>query len=89
MRVVAERALTHLCPHVDERDHGTVIASWTGDAIELHAFGRYLDRWADEKVTHEHLTAAIADHLHNEGAIDPIVTTAWSTGGFAVTVIAR
>lgn len=88
MRVKVTAPITHLCPHVDERDLGTIEASWAGSEVELHAFAGYLTKWADEKVTHEALTDAVAGHLADLGAESVKVVTRWQTGGFDVEVTA-
>lgn len=90
MRVVVKRVLTHLCPFVDERDLGSIDATWEGSGVELHALASFLDGWADSKVTHEDLTARTLDWLGRNGARPPVaVRTRWETAGLAVEVVAR
>ncbi len=81
--------LAHRCPYVDEADHGTISIQWRtrGRTIELHALRRWLDSFADVRISHEEITAQIADALSQLGGIALIaVETRWSTAAFHVTV---
>ena len=88
MRVSAERPVTHRCPFVDERDLGTVYASWEGDAVEFHAFAAHLDTYAERAITHETMTTMVAQWLTENGAKDVDVVTSWRTAGLDVEVTA-
>lgn len=88
MRVTIERGLVHRCPHVAEWDHGTVIASWEGDTVELHDLAKHLDGYEGRALTHEAVTEFIALHLRATGAQRVEVITRWMTAGMAVTVTA-
>lgn len=79
---------THLCPYKDERDVGTVSATWDGDAVELHAFADYLLGFADERLTHEKASDMVARWLWTHDAENVVVTTTWWTAGFDVEVVA-
>jgi NADPH-dependent 7-cyano-7-deazaguanine reductase QueF len=81
--VTVTRAISHLCPYVDEVDIGTISVSWDNDAhrIELHGMGVFLDKWAKERISHEDMTDRIAEHF-----APCIVVTTWNTAGFVVTV---
>ena len=88
VRVTVERGLIHQCPYVEEIDKGAITVSWDGDTVELHALSAFLDSWENRAVTHEALTCAIADYVHEHGGSDVQVTSVWSTAGFRVEVTA-
>lgn len=79
MRTVVTAPITHLCPHVDEIDHGTVRLAFDGPAPELHELRHQLDNFHDQKITHERLTEVLA-------ACFPAaeVVTTWMTAGMTV-----
>lgn len=78
MRTVVTSPITHLCPHVDEVDHGTIVLTFDGEAPELHGIRKYLDLYATQKVSHEQLTKETAAFYGCE------VVTRWTTAGLAV-----
>lgn len=78
MRTVVSGPIVHRCPHVDETDIGTVEFTFDGPAIELHALAALVGAYADERITHEDLTAALAAE---SGAR---VTTRFRTAGLDV-----
>lgn len=84
MRVTVHAPITHLCPHVEERDLGTIEASWSGDTVELHNFAVTLRAFADVRVTHEELTGRVAAWLREVAGRDAEVVTRWQTAGFDV-----
>lgn len=86
--VTATGVLKHLCPFVDEEDHGTITVTWKVgvDTIELHALAAYLSRFEQVRISHEDLTARIASELDATGVEIVDIKTSWSTAGFAVTV---
>lgn len=86
MRVKVRRLVTHRCPFRDERDLGTLEASWLGDVVELGAFAEHLDTYADAAITHEDMTQRVRDWLERAGAFDVYVTTDWQTAGLEVRV---
>jgi NADPH-dependent 7-cyano-7-deazaguanine reductase QueF len=89
MRVTVRAPTTHLCPFVDERDLGTIEASWDHDhelAYDLHTFATYLGMWANEKITHEDLTERTVEHLRDAGCEGVEVVTRWRTAGLDVEV---
>jgi NADPH-dependent 7-cyano-7-deazaguanine reductase QueF len=80
--------LQHLCPFVDEVDHGTVEIAWatTGATLELHSLREYLDGFEDAQMSHEELTDRIRHDLSVIDGIDLIsVETTWETAGMEVT----
>lgn len=84
--------LTHLCPHVDEVDTGTIEITWTaqGETYEFHSLAEYLAGFADTRMSSE----AITDRIRHDLSVVPriklvSVTTTWDTAGLAVTVAAR
>lgn len=79
MRTVVTAPITHLCPHVDEVDVGTVTLTFDGPAPELHALARDLDSFHTKAITHEDLTERLA-------ALYPTATvvTTWATAGLTV-----
>lgn len=88
MRVTVRRAVTHRCPFVDEIDVGTIEASWSGDAVELHGFAHWLDAMAADKMSHEDYTYGVAEYLKTQGGIGVAVATRWRTAGLDVEVTA-
>lgn len=90
-RVQATGPLRHLCPHVEEEDHGRVTITWTcaGSTLELHSLAGYLEGFAGERISHEALTRAIRDDLGQlYGIGDVEVASGWETAGLAVRVTA-
>jgi NADPH-dependent 7-cyano-7-deazaguanine reductase QueF len=89
VRVSAAGWVRHLCPHVDEADFGSSAIAWTTkDAtIELHSLAAYLGTYADQKISHEDLVAAITADLDAlPGITDVTVTAQFHTAGFVVEV---
>lgn len=82
MNTIVTSPITHLCPHVDEVDHGTITLHFAGSAPELHEVRRFLDSYAAVKITHEELTEQIAE------AYGCAVSTRWRTAGLDVEVLA-
>lgn len=78
MKVVVTAEVTHRCPYVDEIDYGTIAMTFDGEAPELHKLRAFLDRFRDQKITHEDLTA----HVARKYGCD--VTSRWTTAGMAV-----
>lgn len=87
MRISVECAVTHLCPYVDERDLGTLRATWEGN-VEFYTLAHRLSAWSDKSATHEEMTASIARSIAELGGACVLVTTTWRTAGFDVTVTA-
>jgi NADPH-dependent 7-cyano-7-deazaguanine reductase QueF len=87
-RVTAAAPVTHLCPHVDEVDEGTVSIAWTtaGATLELHSLAAHLRTYAGQRISHENLTAQVADALTLPGITDVTVTARFTTAGLAVEV---
>lgn len=86
--VTATRAMTHLCPHVDEVDNGTITLTWTTTdvTLELHSLAAHLDTYADVRVSHEELNQQIALVVAAAGVGPVWVRSTWDTAGFAVEV---
>lgn len=89
LTVTAE--LSHVCPVVKERDHGTVTITYkpASALLELHALAALLRDYAAVIVTHEALTAELAAALRS--ALKPeffSITTAWTTAGLKYEVTA-
>jgi NADPH-dependent 7-cyano-7-deazaguanine reductase QueF len=86
--VRVEARLTHMCPHQDEFDEGTVVIEFPVDdqTLELHGLRAYLDDWADTKISHEELTWTIYRDLAAAGTPPLSVTTEWETAGMKVRV---
>lgn len=82
MKCVITGPVTHLCPHVDEVDHGTFRIEFDGAAPELHALRQRIETFHDRTITHEELTQILATD------IDAPVTTYWTTAGLELTVYA-
>lgn len=72
--------IAHVCPHRPEVDRGTLELTFEGPAPELHALAVLVTSFEHEKLTHEELTARLAQET---GAA---VTTRWRTAGFEVEV---
>jgi NADPH-dependent 7-cyano-7-deazaguanine reductase QueF len=88
VQVTATADLQHLCPFVDEVDHGTITIAWhcNGATLELHSLREYLDGFKDSELSHEALTDLIRHDLSVIARIDLIsVTTTWQTAGMEVT----
>lgn len=83
VRTIVTGPIVHLCPHVDEVDHGTVTLDFDGEASELHALRGRIEAFRNETITHEALTQVLADEF---GAT---VTTQWRTASLDVTVVAE
>jgi len=85
--MVVEGRIRHLCPFVDEVDHGTVRVEWVtdGSTIELHSLRAYLAGWSEEKISHEQITQKIRQDLEAlPGLTITVVSTTWDTAGFRV-----
>lgn len=81
--------LVHRCPFVPEVDEGTAEITWTtaSATLELHGLAAWLDSFCEEEISHEALTAHIADHLGTfDGIADVQVVTRWTTAGAEVVV---
>lgn len=76
----------HLCPIVQETDHGQLTVQWVTTAVtlELHALAAYLRTWADTAITHEDLCQQIATDLADAGIADPVVTYTGTTAGLTI-----
>lgn len=79
MRTVVTGPITHLCPHKDEVDIGTVTLTWEGEAPELHKLALDLQSFHSWPITHEALTAELAVRYPSAK-----VTTTWQTAGLTV-----
>lgn len=88
MTAAATMPLTHLCPFVEEVDHGSVTLEWRVEnrTLELHSVRDWLATFAAVKVSHEQLTGDLYDLLLNLGLTGLAVTTRWETAGGTVTV---
>jgi len=89
VRVTVTGALQHLCPHVEEVDHGAVEVAWTcaGGTLELHSLRKYLDSYAQQRISHEELTHLLREDLAGvSGITDVRVITTWTTAGLSVHV---
>jgi NADPH-dependent 7-cyano-7-deazaguanine reductase QueF len=87
--VTARGSLVHRCPFVEEVDAGEVLVTWVceGSTVELHSLAKYLATWANQRVSHEEVTAQIAVDVGGlEGIGSVVVETKWTTAGLAVTV---
>lgn len=81
--------LVHRCPFRDEVDEGRIDLTWTtvGSTLELHALATWLDSFKGDVISHEDLTADIAEHLGDLPGIDGVqVVTRWVTAGVEVVV---
>jgi len=86
--VTATSPITHLCPHVDEVDEGTVTIEWAidGNTIELHSLRTYLDRFRSSRISHEEVTDLLRHELSTLPGVRLVsVTSAWTTAGMEVT----
>lgn len=80
--------LTHLCPFVNEIDHGSITITYriAGNTLELHALRDWFNGFKDSHITHEGLTDLIRHHLATLPGIEVIdVRTNWTTAGMDVT----
>ena len=88
--VTVTASMTHLCPFVDEVDHGTITITWQpdtegGHTIELHSLRAYLDGFAEDRIAHEDLTRRVADDLDTlPGLTVTAVESGWLTAGMGV-----
>lgn len=85
--ITASGKLRHLCPHVDEIDHGSVSITWRveGKTYELHSLAEYLSSYADARISHEQITDRIRHDLSVEPGIELLsVETTWLTAGLEV-----
>lgn len=82
--------IQHLCPYVDETDNGTIAIGWTceGQTVELHSLRRYLDGFAESRISHEELVDRVAHDVRalSPGLADVTVSATFGTAGFAVEV---
>jgi NADPH-dependent 7-cyano-7-deazaguanine reductase QueF len=81
--------LVHRCPFRDEADEGHIELTWAtaGSTLELHALHAWLASFHSDVISHEDLTADIAEHLAELPGIDDVqVTTRWTTAGVEVVV---
>lgn len=79
--------IRHLCPFVDEIDHGQMTASWvTVDrTIEAHSLRAYLNGYTKVRVSHEALAVCINEDLTAlDGIEEVVVTVEFDTAGFTV-----
>lgn len=85
--VSATAQVRHWCPHKDEYDDGTVTAAWevNGQTLELHSLAEYFRGWSDVTISHEAITAAIAEDLSKTGLRGVTVKGMWRTAGMIVT----
>lgn len=82
----------HLCPHVDEIDHGAVSVTWSTDGatFELHALRDYLASWASTRISHESLTDTIRAELAATPGVHLLaVHSSWETAGMDVSVTSK
>lgn len=89
VRVAVTFPVMHLCPFRDEVDEGRVQIAWTvaGSTLELHALAAWLDGFKGDRISHEDVTADIAEHLDGlPGIADVEVSTTWNTAGGSVEV---
>lgn len=80
--------LVHLCPHVDEVDHGRVTITWRtkGETYELHSLAEYLRGFKGAKLSHEEITDRIRHDLSVVPRIEFLsVESHWQTAGLEVT----
>lgn len=85
--MTATAPLVHRCPYADEIDEGSVEITWTtaGNTLELHDLAAWLHGFAEDEVSHEALTAHIADHLGAQPGIAGVqVVSRWTTAGAEV-----
>jgi len=88
--VTAGGLINHLCPHVDEADHGFITISWRcgTSTIELHSLAAYLEGFADRRISHEDLVEEIFQDLHDAAPAIAVVsvTARFTTAGLGVEV---
>lgn len=70
--------VNHLCPHVDEADHGFITISWRcgTSTIELHSLAAYLKGFDDRRISHEDLVEEIFQHLRDAAPGIAVVSVA-------------
>lgn len=81
--------LVHRCPFRDEVDEGFIELTWVtaGSTLELHALHAWLAGFEHDVISHEGITADIAEHLGALPGIDDVqVVTRWRTAGAEVVV---
>jgi NADPH-dependent 7-cyano-7-deazaguanine reductase QueF len=88
--IVATAPVHHLCPFVNEADHGRVTAVWTcnGSTVELHSLAAYLDGFTERSISHEDLVDEVFERL-GEAAPDitvASVTARFTTAGITVEI---
>lgn len=79
--------LTHLCPHVDEVDNGTITLTWrvNGYTLELHSLREYLNGFKYAEVSHEEITDLIRHEMSVTPGVEVVsVETTWDTAGMEV-----
>ncbi len=79
--------LVHLCPYVDETDHGEIVVSWRVEerTLELHSLRAYFGAFSGIPVSHEALTNLIWTELGSLSGLHVIgVETVWTTAGMEV-----
>lgn len=87
MRVTLKAPVTKRCPYRDERDDGTVTATFeveSGDIPDLHDLASVLHSYAVVRLSHEAFTADVLDRWSPHGCV--AVTSTWHTAGMEVTV---
>lgn len=82
--------LIHMCPFVNEIDHGNITITWkpSGRTFELHSLRAYLNSWADSQVSHEAITDRVLHDLTATSGVTAVTVEShwWMTAGFAVQV---
>jgi len=86
VRMQITTPVTHLCPFVEEKDVGELVATWEGDEVELHDLSRLLLSFYDTRVSHEDFTETITKAIERKGGIGVQVTTYWETANLEVVV---
>lgn len=76
------REVVKRCPHKDEVDRGGLAIRFDGDAPELHALARCVERLSAEPISHEDYTRGVVALLPPGSH----VATVWQTAGWTVTV---
>lgn len=88
--VTAGGLVSHLCPFVDEADHGTVTITWrcNTSTVELHSLAAYLGGFTDRRIGHEDLVEEVFQHLRDAapGVSVRSVTARFTTAGLGVEV---
>lgn len=87
--VNANARVVHLCPHVEERDDGSVQIEWRcrGATLELHALANYLATFEQVAISHEHLVHEIREHLEQQPGIKAVrVSARYTTAGIDTTI---